>query len=357
MVKCPKCGTELKIDNLKFCYECGCNLQEKANASQKNEDIEAKLSAFQYIKIGEGKYSIFRLKNKFAESAEVPEGVVEIQRFAFSKCTMLRSVKLPNTLVVIRQWAFQGCTALESIVIPDSVTNLEGSTFQECHSLKRATLPRGLKNIEDLTFRGANALSDIEIPDTVERIGCAAFTGTTIKTLRLPISIKYLTTSALHGNFQKIQYAGTREQWNLVEKEDGYANYNVKVICADDKEPAPVPPKPQPAPAYESPKPTATQSSSSSSSSSGGCYVATCVYGSYDCPEVWTLRRYRDNTLGATWYGRVFVRLYYAISPTLVKWFGKTRWFKRLWRGKLDRMVAKLQSHGVESTPYNDKNW
>ena len=28
-----------------------------------------------------------------------------------------------------------------------------------------------------------------------------------------------------------------------------------------------------------------------------GCYVATAVYGSYDCPEVWTLRRYRDDTL------------------------------------------------------------
>ena len=28
--------------------------------------------------------------------------------------------------------------------------------------------------------------------------------------------------------------------------------------------------------------------------SSGGCYVATAVYGSYDCPEVWVLRRYRD---------------------------------------------------------------
>ena len=26
-----------------------------------------------------------------------------------------------------------------------------------------------------------------------------------------------------------------------------------------------------------------------------GCYVATCVYGSYDCPEVWVLRRFRDN--------------------------------------------------------------
>ena len=96
---------------------------------------------------------------------------------------------------------------------------------------------------------------------------------------------------------------------------------------------------------------------SSNSSSSGGCYVATCVYGSYDCPQVWTLRRYRDDTLGSTWYGRLFIRTYYAISPTLVKWFGKTNWFKKLWKGKLDRMVAKLQSNGVEDTPYEDKDW
>ena len=91
--------------------------------------------------------------------------------------------------------------------------------------------------------------------------------------------------------------------------------------------------------------------------SSGGCYVATCVYGSYDCPQVWTLRRYRDDTLGATWYGRLFIRAYYAISPTLVKWFGNTAWFKKMWKGKLDHMVAKLQSKGVENTPYEDKNW
>ena len=89
----------------------------------------------------------------------------------------------------------------------------------------------------------------------------------------------------------------------------------------------------------------------------GGCYVATCVYGSYDCPQVWTLRRFRDNTLGSTWYGRLFIRTYYAISPTLVKWFGNTNWFKKMWKGKLDRMVAKLKSEGVEDTPYNDKRW
>lgn len=88
-----------------------------------------------------------------------------------------------------------------------------------------------------------------------------------------------------------------------------------------------------------------------------GCYIATCVYGSYDCPEVWTLRRYRDNNLASTWYGRAFIKIYYAISPTLVKWFGKTKWFKKIWKGKLDRMVAKLQKEGMKSTPYNDKKW
>ncbi len=90
---------------------------------------------------------------------------------------------------------------------------------------------------------------------------------------------------------------------------------------------------------------------------SGGCYVATAVYGSYDCPEVWTLRRFRDYTLGETWYGRAFVKTYYAISPTLVKWFGYTEWFKKMWRGTLDRMVGKLQANGFESTPYEDKQW
>lgn len=102
---------------------------------------------------------------------------------------------------------------------------------------------------------------------------------------------------------------------------------------------------------------TNTSNTGSQSSSSGGCYVATCVYGSYDCPQVWTLRRFRDDTLGSTWYGRAFIRTYYAISPTLVKWFGKTKWFKRMWKGTLDRMVKKLENKGVENTPYEDKNW
>ena len=88
-----------------------------------------------------------------------------------------------------------------------------------------------------------------------------------------------------------------------------------------------------------------------------GCYIATCVYGSYDCPEVWALRRFRDNTLATSWYGRVFIRTYYAISPAIVKWFGENVWFKKLWRVTLDRIVKRLKAIGVESTPYKDIEW
>ena len=88
-----------------------------------------------------------------------------------------------------------------------------------------------------------------------------------------------------------------------------------------------------------------------------GCYVATAVYGSYDCPEVWTLRRFRDNVLAKTWYGRLFIRLYYAVSPTAVKLFGDCEWFQNFFRDKLDKMVSGLQADGFESTPYQDRAW
>lgn len=85
-----------------------------------------------------------------------------------------------------------------------------------------------------------------------------------------------------------------------------------------------------------------------------GCYIATSVYGSYDCPQVWTLRRYRDFSLRSTAVGRLFVKFYYAVSPTLVKLFGKQKWFRSVWKRALDKKVEKLNARGYQNTPYND---
>lgn len=75
---------------------------------------------------------------------------------------------------------------------------------------------------------------------------------------------------------------------------------------------------------------------------SEGCYIATCVYGTYDCPEVLTLRHFRDNTLKNFAAGRVFIRVYYALSPKLVEKFGQTKTFHQFFKHILDKFVAKL---------------
>lgn len=85
---------------------------------------------------------------------------------------------------------------------------------------------------------------------------------------------------------------------------------------------------------------------------SGGCYIATAVYGSYDCPEVWVLRRFRDQSLMKTRVGRSFVRAYYAVGPAAVRFGGAP--LRTLVRGPLGYLVRGLRNRGVADTPYVD---
>lgn len=69
---------------------------------------------------------------------------------------------------------------------------------------------------------------------------------------------------------------------------------------------------------------SATTSAAPSSSESGGgggggggCFIATAVYGSPDAPEVAALRRFRDNHLMKSGFGRLFVWYYYKYSPAV----------------------------------------
>ena len=94
--------------------------------------------------------------------------------------------------------------------------------------------------------------------------------------------------------------------------------------------------------------------SSKSSSGKSGCYIATCVYQGYNVEQVYCLRRYRDYYLKSHLFGRMFIRLYYFVSPTLVKLFGKTKLFNNIFRPFLDKKVEKLKAKGYATTPYND---
>jgi hypothetical protein len=54
------------------------------------------------------------------------------------------------------------------------------------------------------------------------------------------------------------------------------------------------------------------------SKSSGGCYIATMIYGDYEHPQVLILREFRDNILDKTYLGKQFIKIYYYYSPKLV---------------------------------------
>ena len=95
-------------------------------------------------------------------------------------------------------------------------------------------------------------------------------------------------------------------------------------------------------------------SKKSNQTSSEGCYIATCVYNSYDCPEVWTLRRFRDKKLASSVFGRLFIKWYYAVSPIIVRHVGKKRAFINSGKWVLDKIIKILNKSGFESSPYKD---
>ena len=58
--------------------------------------------------------------------------------------------------------------------------------------------------------------------------------------------------------------------------------------------------------------------------------------------------------LDKSWYGKVFIRVYYFVSPFLVKIFGKSTMFRVLFTKPLNKMVDALKKQGFKDTPYYD---
>ena len=305
--KCTNCGANLQVDNSKdaaICPYCGsAYIVEKAiNNYNVTNNIRANV-----VNVYGGNSADFVIRagtleeyTGAATDVVIPNSVTEIGAGAFSRCTGLTSVMIPNSVTSIGYCAFADCSGLTSVTIPNSVTSIDGSAFRGCTGLTSVTIPNSVTSIGSYAFAGGTGLTSVTIPDSVASMDIHyAFYG-----------CKNLKTFNASDRWK------TNYEYNLWLKANNRAQ-----------------------------------------TSFTGCYVATAVYGSYDCPQVWTLRRFRDNTLATTWYGRTFIRCYYAISPTLVKWFGHTQWFRAFWRIHLDKLVDYLKSSGTKDTPYQDRLW
>ena len=73
------------------------------------------------------------------ESINMPNGIIEIGGWAFSRCTGLISMVLPDQVSYIGTYAFSYCRNLESVTIPMSVTNIAHGAFIACDNLKTVT--------------------------------------------------------------------------------------------------------------------------------------------------------------------------------------------------------------------------
>ena len=82
----------------------------------------------------------------------VPDGVEDIDDYAFAHCQSLTSVKFPDGLQDIYDAAFAGCTSLTSVKFPDGLRNIYDNAFAACASLTSVAFPSSVQKIGWLAF-------------------------------------------------------------------------------------------------------------------------------------------------------------------------------------------------------------
>lgn len=85
-----------------------------------------------------------------------------------------------------------------------------------------------------------------------------------------------------------------------------------------------------------------SQVSSTSRPGGGGCFIATVSYGSYEHPSVRKLRNFRDTILQNYKAGRVFIKIYYYISPKIAEYMREKAFLKKLTRRFIDLFINKF---------------
>jgi hypothetical protein len=74
------------------------------------------------------------------------------------------------------------------------------------------------------------------------------------------------------------------------------------------------------------------------------CFIATAVYGDLYHPSVRILRNYRDTTLSKSILGRLFIHLYYIISPHFIGFIKCNQWIEKNIKNILDKIVNAIAS-------------
>ena len=210
----------------------------------------------------------------------LPDGVVNIGKYAFNGCTKLTSMEIPDSVTNIGNFAFLDCTDLTGInvgigntaycsengvlynkerteimrfpckkadtsfTIPSGVTSIANGAFNNCGGLTSITIPNGVKSIGEEAFSICYGLTSVTIPDGVTSIGKSAFyhcyyaetakiDGKTqiiseigLEKVTIPNSVTSIGDNAFYECYKltEVNYIGGRKSdWDAIEKGSNYS--------------------------------------------------------------------------------------------------------------------------------------
>ena len=107
----------------------------------------------------------------------IPDGVLEINEYAFSDCSGIETIHIPFSVSVLETGVFSDCENLSSITI-DSMTiqNFSDNLFYKCHDLSSITIPSSVQIIGAYTFFECTSIERMILPNVIE-IRDYAFSG------------------------------------------------------------------------------------------------------------------------------------------------------------------------------------
>ena len=144
-------------------------------------------------------YSAFS-GNDYITEVYIPNGVTEVNNYAFSNCDRLEVVEFGKSVTKIGQYSFLNNVSLKSIVIPDSVTIIDVSAFEGCKKLESVEIGDGVVTVGSNAFYNCSELTTVVLGKKVKEIHNNAFCGCVyLTTINFPERLEHIYYSAFSG--------------------------------------------------------------------------------------------------------------------------------------------------------------
>ncbi|MDE6617978.1 MAG: leucine-rich repeat protein, partial [Clostridiales bacterium] len=215
-----------------------------ANGQEERIIIPAEYEGLPVIEIGESAFAYSKHTSDITYIS-IPDSVTKIGLNAFHNRSELVTVDMGGTsaLAEIGRNAFSGNGSLKAIYIPQGVKEIGDSAFNNCGSLDSISVAtantaysgEGNNLIEKATNTLVRGSNKSVIPSSVTTIAQAAFRKANgITALFIPLSVTAIGNYFIaDSTIAEINYEGTEEQWNAIEKSATMWDYGNREVIVN----------------------------------------------------------------------------------------------------------------------------